>query len=69
MSLMSGEAFRSTQEREQDTCLLCGRMLSAGYYFVCHVCGATYCYSHMPEKCSHIVHKRTASLGMVSPKA
>lgn len=67
--MMSSEAQPATQEKHEDTCLLCGRMLKSGYYFVCHVCGATYCYSHMPEKCSHAPNRKAASVGLISPKA
>ena len=28
-------------------CNFCGRVLGKEYYFTCHVCGATYCYTHM----------------------
>jgi len=36
------------------TCNLCGKALGKGYFYMCHVCGATYCYAHMPAKCSHV---------------
>jgi hypothetical protein len=66
---MSGEAYPGAQEKHQDTCWLCGRMLTAGYYFVCHICGATYCYSHMPEKCTHARRKPMTAVRQISPKA
>ena len=66
---LSSEAYPATQEKHEDTCWLCGRMLKAGYYFVCHVCGATYCYSHMPEKCLHSSRVQPPSLKVVPPKA
>jgi hypothetical protein len=28
-------------------CAFCGQSLNHGFSFVCHVCGATYCYIHM----------------------
>jgi hypothetical protein len=66
---MSSEVYPGTTGKHEDTCWLCGRMLKAGYYFVCHVCGATYCYSHMPEKCPHTGRKQSPALNTVSPKA
>ncbi|MDG6901440.1 MAG: hypothetical protein JRM80_05705 [Nitrososphaerota archaeon] len=66
---MSSQAYPSSQTKHGDTCWFCGRMLKAGYHFVCHVCGATYCYSHMPEKCPHTGRRQTQPLGLVSPKA
>ena len=66
---MSSEAYPGAQEKHEDACWLCGKSLRAGYYFVCHICGATYCYSHMPEKCQHDRRRPTPSLRIVSPKA
>lgn len=66
---MSSEAHPGTVVKHEDTCWLCGRMLTAGYYFVCHVCGATYCYAHMPEKCKHDSRRPVKALDAVSPKA
>lgn len=66
---MSSEVYRGAQEKHQDTCGLCGRMLGSGYYFVCHVCGATYCYAHMPEECAHVNRKPIATARTVSQKA
>jgi len=40
------------------TCGVCGRKLGVGFYFSCHVCGATYCYAHAPQKCTHANAKR-----------
>lgn len=42
-------------ERRSISCIACGKMLGVGYYFICHVCGNAYCFSHMPEKCDHRV--------------
>ncbi len=28
------------------TCQSCGRTLGIGFYYSCHICGATYCYIH-----------------------
>ncbi|HUI86114.1 MAG TPA: hypothetical protein VLY21_03035 [Nitrososphaerales archaeon] len=50
---MSSRLSTSTLEKAQARCGLCGRALGKGYYFLCHVCGAAYCYAHMPVKCGH----------------
>ena len=31
------------------SCNFCGKLLGREYYFKCHVCGATYCYIHIPK--------------------
>ncbi|MDV3277536.1 MAG: hypothetical protein LYZ69_03595 [Nitrososphaerales archaeon] len=66
---MSSRTSQRAEDRPQAACGLCGRMLNHGYYFVCHVCGATYCYAHMPEKCQHRRVRSLAPVGPVSPKA
>jgi len=36
------------------SCQYCRKTLPAlGYYFTCHVCGATYCFIHMRRHCAH----------------
>jgi hypothetical protein len=45
--------YTSTEQATAPTCGLCGRKLGVGFYVTCHVCGATYCYAHAPQKCSH----------------
>ena len=65
---MSSGISQRTERDSVATCGLCGKMLSQGYYFVCHVCGATYCYSHMPEKCDHRRLKSLATLDRLSLK-
>jgi len=40
------------------TCGVCGRRLGVGFYFTCHICGATYCYAHSPPKCTHAKAKQ-----------
>jgi len=41
------------------TCNMCGRILGMTFHFTCHVCGAAYCYIHMPETCNHGSAKTT----------
>jgi hypothetical protein len=67
--MMSSDSRPGTLEKHEDTCWLCGRGLKAGYYFVCHVCGATYCYSHMPEKCEHTARRPAPTLRTAPAKA
>ena len=50
---MKASFYPSRSETEAATCGTCGRMLGATFYHVCHVCGAAYCYVHMPERCNH----------------
>ena len=38
---------------ETKSCSVCGRKLGVGFYYVCHLCGMGYCYTHSPVKCSH----------------
>lgn len=45
--------YTSEEQRTAPTCGVCGRKLGVGFYFTCHVCGATFCYAHTPQKCSH----------------
>jgi hypothetical protein len=44
----------TTMDKQTHTCGTCGRILGPGYYYTCHVCGLTYCYTHKPEKCDHM---------------
>ncbi len=50
---MSGGLFQRQAQRAVPACGYCGRTLSTGFYYVCHTCGATYCYAHSPKKCEH----------------
>ena len=45
--------YQRQTEKPQQACGYCGRDLGAGFYFMCHVCGAAYCYAHKPERCEH----------------
>lgn len=45
--------YAGQQEKVQPTCGFCGRSLTGGFYYVCHVCGASYCYAHKPDRCDH----------------
>ena len=45
--------YASQAQKTAPTCGLCGRSLGVGFYYTCHVCGATYCYAHSPSKCDH----------------
>jgi len=51
---MKGSYYPYRMEDEPVACRLCGRMLGVAFHFTCHVCGAAYCYVHMPDRCSHI---------------
>ena len=44
----------TTVETQRRTCSTCGRILGQGFYYVCHICGLTYCYAHSPTKCNHM---------------
>jgi len=50
---MSHWVYSDPKTRMEPSCGFCGRVLGRGFYFTCHVCGATYCYTHRPSKCSH----------------
>ncbi|HME18654.1 MAG TPA: hypothetical protein VKF15_02825 [Nitrososphaerales archaeon] len=45
--------YQRQSEKAQPACGHCGRVLGSGFYYTCHVCGATYCYAHKPDKCDH----------------
>jgi hypothetical protein len=45
--------YTSAETKAAPTCGVCGRKLGVGFYSSCHVCGATYCYTHTPQKCKH----------------
>lgn len=45
--------YQKQSERAQQTCGYCGRTLDTGFNYVCHVCGASYCYAHKPDRCDH----------------
>ncbi len=45
--------YASQEQKSARQCGLCGRSLGVGFYYMCHVCGATYCYAHSPQKCDH----------------
>ena len=50
---------------ELTACGFCGRLLGIGYYFTCHVCGATYCYIHQSK---HLrAHKLHVTMSYDSP--
>ncbi len=61
--------YTGQQEKAKQACGFCGRSLSSGFYYVCHVCGSTYCYAHKPDHCDHrkatappmnvLAHKKT----------
>ncbi len=46
-------AYTVKAQKSALTCGQCGRVLGIGFYYTCHVCGASYCYAHSPEKCDH----------------
>jgi hypothetical protein len=45
--------FQRQSEKPRPKCGYCGRLLDSGFNFTCHVCGATYCYAHKPDRCNH----------------
>ena len=45
--------YTSAEQTTVPTCGVCGRKLGVGFYYSCHVCGASYCYAHAPVKCDH----------------
>ena len=45
--------YTSAEQTTAPTCGVCGRKLGVGFYYSCHVCGASYCYAHAPVKCEH----------------
>ncbi len=51
--LVSVRVYTSQTQKPAPTCGFCGRNLGVGFYYACHVCGATYCYAHSPQKCDH----------------
>jgi hypothetical protein len=44
---MTFETWKEAETREKSSCSFCGASSDIGYHFVCHMCGATYCYIHM----------------------
>ncbi|HXW38028.1 MAG TPA: hypothetical protein VEJ36_09055 [Nitrososphaerales archaeon] len=63
---MSNKLSAGAEQSTQASCGLCGRALGKGFYFVCHVCGATYCYSHAPTKCDHRKFREFARIQAVN---
>ncbi len=45
--------YTAAEQTTAPVCGVCGRKLGVGFYFSCHVCGASYCYAHAPQKCNH----------------
>jgi len=44
---MTLDASRETETKDGPTCRFCGGKFDLGYRYMCHTCGATYCYIHM----------------------
>jgi len=44
---MSNDVQKESERSKQASCSFCGKALGKEYFFVCHVCGAKYCYVHM----------------------
>ncbi len=58
-STVSRGMYQRQSEKPQPTCGYCGRTLDTGFNYVCHVCGASYCYAHKPDRCDHRKGKPT----------
>jgi len=54
---MSSGVYEPRVQKTLPKCGQCGRTLGVGFYYACHVCGATYCYAHIPQKCEHLGNK------------
>jgi hypothetical protein len=44
---MANELYPESKTSKTANCSFCGKALGKEYFFVCHVCGAKYCYIHM----------------------
>ena len=44
---MSRDVQKESEKEKASSCSFCGKALGKEYFFVCHVCGAKYCYVHM----------------------
>jgi len=53
--------YTASEQTVAPTCGVCGRKLGVGFYFACHICGATFCYAHAPQKCAHVKVRQTAT--------
>jgi len=51
--------YSSAEQTTAPSCGVCGRKLGVGFYFTCHICGASFCYAHAPAKCDHSKLKRS----------
>jgi hypothetical protein len=45
--------YTTSEQTPAPTCGVCGRKLGIGYYFTCHICSRSFCYAHIPIKCTH----------------
>ena len=52
-SQVNWKLYAGQTQKPAPTCGQCGKTLGVGFYYNCHVCGATYCYAHSPQKCDH----------------
>ncbi len=46
-SRMSNDMYPESKTAKTASCSFCGKALGKEYFFVCHICGAKYCYTHM----------------------
>jgi hypothetical protein len=46
------------EETKVAHCAFCGQRLNLGFFFMCHLCGSTYCYIHMGRHGSNHSKKR-----------
>jgi hypothetical protein len=44
---LSTDVHHDQRATKASNCSFCGRALGKEYFFVCHICGAKYCYIHM----------------------
>jgi hypothetical protein len=44
---MSNDIYPESKTTKTASCSFCGKALGKEYFFVCHICGAKYCYTHM----------------------
>ena len=51
-----------TGNPDMQKCNFCMRVLGKQYHYICHICGATYCYIHMTKHAR--AHKATMKVSV-----